>query len=433
MPWQDIFQIRIAHGYIIQLLIAEALFLPVLTKRKYFIFRAAGAIALFSFLSVIITNLVYMVAPGMNSLVIFLLSLPMCAFCFKNRFQDVLFCCVGAQLIQNVAHNIENIIYLPLADNFNDIGWFFLSISVMLLIYAAFFYIVIRRLVNRNEISLESYGVYAIAIFSALFCYMMQFLLQVYKIDVVWVTRLPLVLCGVISLMLQFGLLGYKRKLDENYELERLIERENKYYETMINNIDVVNMKAHDLKHFISELQEGGYADSDELAEIQTAVEQYEHNIKTGNKVLDVVLTEKSYLARNDGIAFSMMVQGGELDFMRSGDLTSLFGNIIDNAIEYERTVADRDKRCILLKVFRKGELILIHAENYCVTDIEYKNDLPKTTKGSNDYHGYGLKSVRYVAKKYGGNVNINRSGDLFVIDVVLPVPTQRQQIVKSE
>lgn len=428
MPWQDIFQLRIAHGYIIQLLLAEALFLPVLTKRRYFIIRAVGSIALFSFFSVILTNLVYMVAPGMNSLVIFLLSLPMCAICFKNRFQDVLFCCVGAQLIQNVAHNIENIIYLPLASRFNDIGWLFLSVSVMLLIYAAFFYIVIRRLVNRNEISLESYGVYAIAIFSALFCYMMQFLLQVYKIDVIWVTRLPLVLCGVISLMLQFGLLGYKRKLDENFELERLIERENKYYETMINNIDVVNMKAHDLKHFIRELQEGGYADSDELAEIRTAVEHYEHNIKTGNKVLDVVLTEKSYLARNDGIAFSMMVQGGELDFMRSGDLTSIFGNIIDNAIEYERTVADKDKRCILLKVFRKGELILIHAENYCVADIEYKNDLPKTTKGSNDYHGFGLKSVRYVAKKYGGNVNISRSGDLFVIDIVLPVPSKVQK-----
>lgn len=427
MGWQDIFQIRISHGYIVQLLLAEMLFLPVLNRRKGFVWRAALSIALFSLLSVVFTNLINMAVQGLYSLTIFLLSLPMCLFCFKNRFKDVLFCCVGAQLIQNLSHNVENLIYLPSADSINNIGWFFLSVSVMVAVYTAFYFLVIRRLKNQTEISLESYGIFTIAILSALFCYLMQFLLQVYNIDKIWVTRLPLVLCDIIALMLQFGLLGYKRKLDENYELERLIERENKYYETMTKNIDVVNMKAHDLKHFISVLREGGYDNGDELAEIQSAVELYERTVKTGNKVLDVVLTEKSYLSKKNDIAMSMMVQGEQLDFMRSGDITSLFGNILDNAIEYEKSVEAQDKRCILLKVFRKGELILIHAENYCTTDLEYKGNLPLTTKENTDYHGYGLKSVQYVAQKYGGNVTVGRKGDLFVLDIVIPVPKQQK------
>ena len=52
---------------------------------------------------------------------------------------------------------------------------------------------------------------------------------------------------------------------------------------------------------------------------------------------------------------------------------------------------------------------------------------LPMTTKGSGDYHGFGLKSVRYVAKKYGGNLTLSATGEKFVVDIIIPVPRAKK------
>lgn len=426
MTAADVFRITVNHGYILQLFFAEMLFLPVLTRRKYFPLRLVGAFAIFAFAALVLTNLIYRLTPGWNSFTIFILSFGPLFFCFNNNYKEILFCAVGAQLIQNLSHNLEFLIYLPLHEHINDIGWFFLSVGMMAIVYAFAYFIIIRRLEKQRDISIESYGVLSIAIVSTLFCYLIQFLLQVYEIDKMWVTVLPLILCDVLALILQFGLLGYKQKVNENAELERFIARENEYYNAVKNNIDIINMKAHDLKHFIRNLRDGGYAD-EELAEIQSAVEIYESTAKTGNKALDTVLTEKTYICRKNDIALTTIVQGEELGFMHAGDITSVFGNLLSNAIEYEQTVEDKACRCILLKVVRKSGLVSVHIENYCTAELTFKDGLPVTTKGDEIYHGFGLKSVKYIAKKYDGNVTASRHGALFAVDIIIPIPAENK------
>jgi sensor histidine kinase regulating citrate/malate metabolism len=183
-------------------------------------------------------------------------------------------------------------------------------------------------------------------------------------------------------------------------------------------------MKAHDLKHFIADIGAGGKFDG--LDEIKTAVEKYELTANTGNKALDVVLTEKTYLCNKNEINFSFMVKGEELSFMHTSDIASLFGNAIDNAIEYEKTVENKNKRYILLRVYRKVSLLSIHVENYCNQSYEMCDGLPVTTKSDKDNHGFGLKSIRYVAQKYGGNVTVKSDGGLFTLDIILPVSEQK-------
>ena len=114
MTLSELFQIRIYHGYILQLFFAEALFFPVLERRDRFWLRFALSFVAFALLSLVVTNIIYRWLPsGLNSFTIFLFSLGMGAVCFKNSFKETLFCFVGAQLLQNLAHNLENLIYLP--------------------------------------------------------------------------------------------------------------------------------------------------------------------------------------------------------------------------------------------------------------------------------------------------------------------------------
>ncbi len=419
MSFAELFYISVAHGYIPQILIAELLFFPVFTRRKGFAWRAAIGIVVYALISVILTNLMLKVVVGFTSFIIFMLSLGLCAFCFDNKFTDILFCCIGAQLLQNLAHNTELLIYLPFAENINDIGWFFISVGVMIAVYAAGYMLIVRKIITREKISLASGGIFAIAIASAVFCYLMQFLLQLYKLDKVWVTAPPLILCDFLALVVQFGLVIYKNRHDENLKLESVLAGESKMYDAYKRSVNIINMKAHDLKHFIAGLDTLG-DDRESLDEIRSAVEKYEQTANTGNKALDVTLTEKSYLCNKYGIDLSVSVDGKALDFMHKSDVVSLFGNALDNAIEHEKTV-DESKRFIALRVHRRAALLSIHVENYCAVVYDMDDGLPTTTKSDKTNHGFGLKSIRFIAQKYGGNMTVTVRDDRFMLDIVMP------------
>lgn len=90
MTLAELFEIRIVHGYILQIFLAELLFFPLLERRSRFAVRLAVSFVLFALLSIIITNLVYRRFPsGFNSVIIFLLSLGLGAACFKSFFKEV--------------------------------------------------------------------------------------------------------------------------------------------------------------------------------------------------------------------------------------------------------------------------------------------------------------------------------------------------------
>ncbi len=425
MTIQDIFAIRINHGYILQLFLAECLFFFLLKKRNHFAIRLVSSFTGFTFLSIILTNVVYYYLPGMNSFIIFLLSLVLGVVCFHS-FKDVLYCFIGAQLLQNLSHNIEMVIYLPSSENINDAGWFFLSVGVMLIVYLLAYFFLIKQY-NGKKLTIQRYSVVIFAFLTSLFCYLMQYMLEIYEINTIWVTCLPLLMCDALLIFLLFGLQNYKWKIDENAELERFIAKEDEHFQSLTANIDLINMKAHDLKHFILDLRHGKDLDDSELADIQEAVEGYELKPNTGCAPLDAILAEKMYLCSKYNIHLSLLVDGKELSFLKRGDIVSVFGNILSNAVEYEMTIEDKEKRYITLKVLRIGEIISIHAENYFVDTLEFQDNLPLTTKGSRDKHGYGLKSVKYIVEKHMGHLTIGKVKDTFCVDIIIPVPKAKK------
>ena len=425
---EEIFSIQYYHGYILQLFAAESLFLPILKHKNYFYLRLVGAFLIYGFLSIVFTNLIIKVATGLSSITIFLISLGMCAFIYKNKFKDILFCCVGAQLLQNLSHNIEMLFYLPWKDFYSPVGWFFLSLGVMILVYAIAYFTIIAKMKQSEEINIPNGGAFAIAVVSALFCYFIQFALQVYHLDTYWVSALPLLLCDVLALIVAFGLVSYRDKQEENMELERFINQSNKNYEFVKANIDLLNLKAHDLKHFISDTRAKSSMDDEGLKELQKTVEDYEAMAKTGNKTLDYILTDKGYNCHKLNIPFTFSADGLCLSFMRSSDLVSLFGNLLSNAIEAEEKLTNKDQAYILLKVAEKGKMVSIHIENYYSEKIIFQNGLPQTSKEDSQYHGFGVKSVHYIVKKYHGTMFIQQENNVYEVNILFPRQEETKQ-----
>lgn len=133
-------------------------------------------------------------------------------------------------------------------------------------------------------------------------------------------------------------------------ELERIQAIFNAQYEkyrTAREAIDMVNFKYHDLKHQIIGLR----AEMDPekqmqtLAEMEEQLEEYRPERQTGNPVLDAILSGKEAQIRSLGIAFTCVADGVLIAPMHVVDICSIFGNLLDNAIECEATVQDRARR----------------------------------------------------------------------------------------
>ena len=122
-------------------------------------------------------------------------------------------------------------------------------------------------------------------------------------------------------------------------------------------------------------------------------------------------------------IMFTYIADGQKLNFMEPGDVYSLFGNATENAIEYVEKLEDEEKRFIHLSVKAVGGLVTVHVENYFEgQEWNMAEGLPGTTKENKSYHGFGLRSIRMTAEKYGGEMSVHAADHLFSLDVVLPL-----------
>lgn len=419
MDWSAVFSVTVLHGYIPQILLAEALYTLRLPRRSRFLLRLCIGLPVCAFLAVVIPNIVAQLTAGLFSILIFLLTFALCCFLFESRWTHVLFCCVSAQFTQNLSYNIESLVEMPLGEiSLWQTGA--ISVACMALVYLACYMLFARRI---KVIRMDARWVLPMAVATGLFVYAMQFLLQVYGLDGMWVARLPLVACCIFGLCMLYGFLAYKDEQAENDRLEYFLRQESRQYEITRHSIDLINMKAHDLKHHLAQMRAGGGYGQEAFAEISAAVEEYERTVSCGNPTLDVILTEKQYQCEKHGIHFSMMVQGEELAFVHATDLVAIFGNALDNAIECERGISERAKRCVALRAARRGAMIAVHVENYCPYPVPLQDGLPFTTKGDTDFHGFGTKSIRYAAQKYGGTMQIGQENEMFLLNVLLPCP----------
>ena len=71
------------------------------------------------------------------------------------------------------------------------------------------------------------------------------------------------------------------------------------------------------------------------------------------------------------------------------------------------------------MTIERKGNFVLFDTINYLPKGLEFTDGLPQTTKtGEKGYHGYGLKSIREIARRYQGDVSISTAGGFFRLSV---------------
>ena len=430
--------------FMVQLLAAAFLFTFRLRRRNHFWLRYAVMVAGTLLLSLMpFWQQSNPIELSLSFMGMFLSLFLMSFFCFDVPVMSLLFCHVAAYTTQHCAYCLSNcmLLFSKLNANiygvyteevlitqflpFNQVfGWIF-SFAVYYFVYYLFFLFFGNRIRRNNELRLKSLPVLTVSTITMVISVFVNAAVVYGTVNgdlIVLVNIYNAVCCTFIMYML-FSIMTQTQMRDELASIYMILRKSQEQYEISKRTIEMINIKCHDLKHQIRQIGKAKLINEDALREISNVISIYDSEIKTGNPVLDTILTEKSLYCYKNEINLTCIADGTLLNFMNEAELYSLFGNALDNAISAVQKAADPQKRYIGLNISRVKGFVTVNVHNYYDGSIRYsENGMPITTKVDRENHGFGLKSIVYIVEKYGGKVSVQAEAHVFNLNIIFPV-----------
>lgn len=427
----------VAHGFVLELVLAAWVYCHYYERRENFAIRAAAAIGLMLLNSVLWHHLSGIIpskawaisAMGIAKYLLFFLigygSIQLCMRCEKSEAMFCMTCALATQHLSYVLY--DDVLALS--------GWAYDSVqavaiisAVMLLVYLAAYYLFVRKMKQHPELSFQNRENLIVGGLLILFTIVIKFIMEPY-LSARSMTKLYVlvsiydIVCCVLALMLERGLFRNQALTDEKNFLTQLVHMQEEQYRTSKANVEMVNIKCHDMKHQISHIT--STTDPDAIRGLEQIISVYDSSLQTGNEILDVCLMEKKLLCEKNSIKLDCIANGQCLSFMQPSDLFSLFGNALDNAMEAVCKLDDVEKRIIFVSVKEELGMAIIHVENNYTGELIMADGIPRTSKDDEFYHGYGVKSIRMVVEKYDGNMALLPQNGIFNLNITIPVPEE--------
>ena len=225
---------------------------------------------------------------------------------------------------------------------------------------------------------------------------------------------------GVLILSVQHEQLRENALHSELTAMDDVLRRQYEQYRQSKENIKLINRRYHELKVQIATIRaERDQAKQDAaLAAMESDIRRYEAENKTGNPVLDTLLTAKSLYCQQHGINMTCVADGKLLDFLSTGEICTIVGTALDNATESVAAEPDPEKKLIRVAIYAQNGFVMLRFENYCAQPVELGPDgLPLRSA----HGGYDLKSVRAAAEAHGGTLTLHWENEWFTLRVLLP------------
>ena len=198
----------------------------------------------------------------------------------------------------------------------------------------------------------------------------------------------------------------------ENLQLQMYRELNKKY--------DAAREIAHDINRHISSLEALVNSDHNKQAEqylsdLTKAAERLKPVIKNQNPMLAIILNTAADRCEKKNIPLKLNVEDFPIEFISDIDMTTIFSNLFDNAIEacLELSPARRYINFVLKKQIG---LIVINMTNSCV-------DMPETSirpgrSAKSNHSGIGLLNIKKAVDKYNGVFSTSCEGNRFCASV---------------
>lgn len=410
--------------YGIQLLIAQLLIIFTLPKKRLWGLFYLAELAVFLPTAFFLPDIVWLGLFYTPSFPLILILLAANVLIFKLEWTKTIFLTVCIAIMQHLAECITMAVRYLFPIEKDSVWWFVISYLCYLIAYSLFF-LLFRK--HKQEINMKP-GKLIVISFTVFFIIYTLRNIAVTLSDTYDVT--PYIramingyaaVCCIFCIVFMFASNRADDLSIEKDVMTKLLAQEQARYSRFVEHQDIINRKCHDLKYEIAAMRKLSSEEQKETIEkLEREVMIYENFAKTGNASLDYTLSEKNLYCMQQNIKFTYIVDGDALYFMSATDIYTLFGNAIDNAIECVTRYEDEEKRIISINVAKAGIMLRIHIENYCEEAYEFREGGLPTTKKEKEYHGFGLKSIRFIAEKYGGIMSATCEYNLFLLDIMI-------------
>lgn len=418
--------------FMFELVISESIFLVHIPRKKPFLLRVILALLAYGALA-IGTNCVFSLLPDwiiirmMFFVVFFTWSILAIRVCFRAPFSQIVFIATAGYSVEHIADSLVKIIIAvcDLSALSGRAQVFLLLILPYAVCAGAFYLLFVKRAMLDETMQDNDKRVLGISALNLVICLGLSVVTDHIELSTAAMVcnKIYSSLGCLLCLLLQVGIFQDSKMTRTNKTLQQMMMLERNQHEISKETINLINIKCHDLKHQIELIN----TQSDEkrrknVEELSKAILIYDSIIKTGNEALDMVLMQKKLICEKYHIQFSYVVDGAQLNQMDEVDVYSLFGNMLDNAIESLRQEPNEEKRVMTLKVSAHMKMLYINMDNYCSTPVVYQDGEIQTTKQNEPgMHGYGIKSIAYIVSTYNGDWMISTQDHHFVLEIMLP------------
>lgn len=366
-------------------------------------------------------------------IVYFFLTLPtflLVIFAFDEPFTNRAFIIVSVHVMRNLCRVLFSLITLGIGTAIKDpsVYLFGFTNDIWLLIYypmwgalVFLFYYLLRRFTKNVSFRKFDSGIVVI-LFASLGASFALSALQNHlnREETAWDCFLVLIAHLIFLLTLlsaQFIVIRATINAAEKEIVQSQIESHIQQFDLLKENMDLINEKAHDLRHQLRAAKlASGSLDEQFMEDVENSLRIYDNSVDTGNPELDMILIDLKFRAAPLSITVKVMADGKCLGFMDRQHVIALFSNLFENALNYEKRLMDKNARYIQIQVGLQHGFIHIGVENP-LGQVEEKTEDEKDPRR----HGFGMLSMKRIVSAYGGVFTAKEVNGIFKVSITIP------------
>lgn len=236
--------------------------------------------------------------------------------------------------------------------------------------------------------------------------------------------------CGALSVLILIYLLFYRgaRLITEHARLKehtQLLEMQMHQYRTLQDYMQQTKRMRHDFRHHLRLLST--LAGKGDLEGIQTHLAEYEIKLTENtpvnycqNSSLNALFAYYNEMSVQECIRTDFHISLPEPLTISELDLASLFGNLMENAIEGCRTLPKEERYfCLTAEVRHHNGLYVVSTNSFDGIVRKGREGYRSTKHGGK---GTGLASISAIAEKYNGTADFSNSEREFFADVAVKI-----------
>lgn len=363
---------------------------------------------------------------------LYFLDMALLAFLFRFRLKDVVFYGSASYTMQHLMKRVIFLFDAAFSFRYATLAYYIVSFVVLVLALIAYSFFFIRRIKNGEEIKTNNILIISLSALTVLlFCFLSSYDDAHSSGNIS--LRITTCITDLLLLILLFGITEKSKEQKEKETMQKMLHEKEEDMILSKKNIELINLKAHDLKHQLDVLKNLSEPEKEShIDNIEQELDIYASIPKTKSNLVNLALTKKALYCQKHSIRLNYMVDDVDLSFFDEVDFYTMMGNILDNAIEALLKCPDKEKRVIFFSIRQEEGFLSLHETNYSIAPLVMKDNFPLTSKENKDYHGFGLRSIRYIAEKYGGNLKIETEGDMFVLNILFPLKEVTKPLTKT-